>query len=190
MFTYCHNNPICNYDPSGEFAISLTVLGLVIGVAAGAIIGGAVTHNVAEDSGAEGWELAGWTALGVLGGGLIGGAFGAGCGALTTQLTGIIGLSVTKYSIIPVRGITLLGNMPAYLTEAASIGAGFYHISDELYESLSVIDRLGNNMQYIKDAAALGSQFILSPDWVTKVGSTLWYEICCLVEDAIAWIMY
>lgn len=55
-------------DPSGKFAISLTVLGLIVGAVIGATAGGIVAYNVAKDHGAEGWELIGWTTLGIVGG--------------------------------------------------------------------------------------------------------------------------
>ena len=103
------------FDPSGKFAISLTVLGLIVGAVIGATAGGIVAYNVAKDHCAEGWELIGWTTLGIVGGGIIGGALGAGAGALATKLTGIYGYSVTKYSIIPIKKITVLGHMPGIL---------------------------------------------------------------------------
>ncbi|MDD4157009.1 MAG: RHS repeat-associated core domain-containing protein [Candidatus Cloacimonetes bacterium] len=76
LFTYCNNNPAMNVDPSGCFAISLTILGLIIGAVVGATAGGIVAHNVAKENDAEGWELFGWTMLGIIGGGTIGGTLG------------------------------------------------------------------------------------------------------------------
>ena len=82
MYAYCNNNPIMYTDETGAFAISLTVLGFIIGAAIGATAGGIIAYNIAEEQGATGQELVGWTALGIVGGGIVGGAIGAGAGAL------------------------------------------------------------------------------------------------------------
>ncbi len=42
------NNPIMYYDPTGHFAISLTMLGLIIGVAIGVTAGGIAAYNIAK----------------------------------------------------------------------------------------------------------------------------------------------
>ena len=61
--------------------ISTSVLiGAIVGAVIGAVVGGIVTYNVAQDSGAEGWELFGWTASGVVGGSVIGAIVGAAIG--------------------------------------------------------------------------------------------------------------
>ena len=86
LYCYCNNDPINYADPSGHFMISTAVavgfwIGLAVGTIAGATAGGIIAHNIAEDRGAEGWELLGWTALGILGGGLLGGVSGAAIGS-------------------------------------------------------------------------------------------------------------
>ena len=149
-----------------------------------------MAYNVAQDHGAEGWELFWWTLAGIVGGGIIGGALGAGVGALATQATGVLGLSITKYSIIPIKGVTVLGNMPGYIAAAKATGSGYYLISDKLWESMSVAERWANNMQYIKDAYSLGSQFALVPARVVKVGTTFMQEIQHLIENGIPWTMF
>ena len=48
MYSYCGNDPINKYDPSGHFAIStlvLTIVGTAVLITAGAIIYGAVTDT-------------------------------------------------------------------------------------------------------------------------------------------------
>ncbi len=177
-------------DPSGHFAISLTLLGLIVGAVVGATIGGIAAYNIAKDHGAEGWELFGWTMAGIVGGGIIGGALGAGIGAIVTKVTGVIGLSITKYSIIPIKGTTILGDMPGYIGAAQATGLGYYLISNKLWENLDATQRWLNNMQYIKDANTLGSQFALVPDFVVKAGTTLWQEIQYLIENGIPWILF
>ncbi len=86
LYCYCNNDPVNYADPSGRFMISTAVavgfwIGLAIGALAGATAGGIIAYNIAEDRGAEGWELLGWTALGILGGGLLGGVLGAAIGS-------------------------------------------------------------------------------------------------------------
>ena len=132
----------------------------------------------------------GWTLLGVVGGGVIGGALGAGAGALATKATGIIGLSITRYSILPIKSITVLGHMPGYISAATATGSGYYLISNELWESLDATQRWLNNMQYIKDAHALGSQFVLVPSKVVQAGFTFWKEIQYLIEHGIPWTLF
>ena len=180
--------PVMYSDPSGKFAISLTILGLIIGAVVGATAGGIVAYNVAKDHGTEGWDLVGWTALGIVGGGLIGGALGAGVGALATKITGIYGFSVTKYHILPIKQVTILGHK-GYVAAATSVGAGYYQIPYKLYSKLEQSGKhLHYNLQYLKDAHSLGSQFEVIPNRVVDSGSMLYYELQYLVEKGIAWI--
>ena len=86
LYAYCNNDPVNYADPSGHFMISTAVavgfwIGLAVGAIAGATAGGIIAHNIAEDHGAEGWELFAWTMLGIVGGGAIGGAVGAALGS-------------------------------------------------------------------------------------------------------------
>ena len=86
LYCYCGNDPINFVDPSGHFLISTAVavgfwIGLAVGAIAGATAGGIIAHNIAENHGAEGWELFAWTMLGIVGGGAIGGAVGAALGS-------------------------------------------------------------------------------------------------------------
>ncbi|MDD2259455.1 MAG: hypothetical protein WC278_05750 [Bacilli bacterium] len=176
-------------DSTGEFPITLAILGLIIGAVVGTTVGGVIAYNVAKDHGAEGWDLFGWTSVGALGGGLVGGAFGAGAGALVTHFTGITGLSVTKYSITFTSKVTVLGHTPGYIAAAKATGSGYYLISDDLYNKLQLSNQgWSNNLQYLKDAHKLGTQFVVALDFVVRSGGILWQEIQYLVEQGIAWI--
>ncbi|MCD4827746.1 MAG: hypothetical protein K8Q99_08215 [Acholeplasmataceae bacterium] len=124
---------------------------------------------------------------GIVGGGVIGGALGAGIGSLITNATGIYGLSITKYYILPIKQVTVLGHY-GYSATAASVGAGSYQISTKLYNSLSPTVRSTNNMQYIKDAIQAGSQFEIIPTRVVDSSCMLYYELRYLVERGIQWI--
>ena len=190
LYCYCNNDPVNKIDPSGRFAISLTMLGLIIGAAIGATAGGVIAYKAAQNQGAEGWELFGWTMAGIVGGGIIGGALGAGLGALVTKATGVIGFSITKGSIMSVKSVTLLGNMSSYTNLAGNVGAGYYHISRNLLKGASNVYQWTKNLQYIKDAVSLGSQFVLAPDKVVGVGTMLWLELQYLIENGVSWIMY
>lgn len=118
------------------------------------------------------------------------GAIGAGVGALVTNFTGIVGLSITKLSIIPIKSVTVLGHMPGYIGAATATGSGFYLISEELYNSMTLAQQWENNMQYLKDANVLGTQFVLFTERVVQAGTTFWKEIQFLIENNIPWIIF
>ncbi len=82
LYAYCGNNPVINYDPTGEFFLTCLLIGLIAGAIIGATIGGVVAYNNAVESGATGWDLFGQTLLGIFAGAVIGGAIGAAVGAL------------------------------------------------------------------------------------------------------------
>ena len=165
------------------------MLGLIIGAAIGAAVGGFIAYKTAQNQGAEGWDLFSWTLAGVVGGGIVGAAIGAGVGAIATQATGILGFSITKGSIMSIKSVTLLGNMPSYTNFAGNVGAGYYHISRNLLKGASNVYQWTKNLQYIKDAVSLGSQFVLAPDKVVGSGTILWLEIQYLIENGIPWTM-
>lgn len=190
LYSYCSNNPIMKTDANGKFAVSLTLIGLICGAIVGATVGGVMTYNVAKSNGAQGGELFGWTMAGILGGGIIGGALGAGVGALITKATGIIGLSITKYYILPIKNITMLGSMPGYITAANATGAGYYLISNQLWDKLSVAERWVSNAGYLVDSIKLGSNFVIYSERIVNDGSSLWYEIQFLIEHGIPWEMF
>ena len=189
LYAYCNNDPVNYCDPSGNLGVSLAVLGAIVFGIIGAATGGVIAYNVAKDNGAEGWDLVGWTTLGILGGGLIGAALGYGVGALVTKLTGIIGLSITKYAILPIKNITVLGNMGTYVDIATTISAGYFSITPKIWELFSNTGKWLSNMKYLEDANSLGSQFVITPEKVVEVGTTLWKEIHFLIENSIPWIM-
>ena len=192
LYCYCNNDPVNYADPSGRFAISLTILGLIIGAAIGATVGGVVAYNVAEDQGAEGWELFGWTMAGIVGGGIIGGALGAGVGALVTQATGVLGFSVVSGHVFTVTKTMVLGHY-GYTSLATSLGYGFYQVSDELYNSMTNAQRWAMNSQFLADCAKLGANFIveatrtISPVYRGNI-SYLYYEIQYLLGKGYIWL--
>ena len=190
LYCYCNNDPVNYADPSGRLAITLAALGAIIFGVVGATIGGVIAYNIAKNNGAEGWDLFGYTMLGILGGGLIGAAIGYGAGALITHFTGVVGVSITKYSIIPVKKITLLGHYETYRQLAKNIGAGTYYILPHIYDYLKSkgIEWI-NNLQYLIDANSLGTQFVISPEFVVLSDGTLWKEIQYLISNSIPWIM-
>ena len=103
VYVYCANNPVNNFDPTGEFVISTAVL---IGIGIGALIGGvasgaygynkAVKSNVPEG---QRWKcVVGYGLGGAVIGGVIGGFVGYGIGvALGAKASsGLVVKSVSK----------------------------------------------------------------------------------------------
>jgi hypothetical protein len=167
----------------------LALIGIVGGAVVGAVIGAITANTIAKEKGVEGKQLALETTLGAVCGAAVGGTLGACGAAVVTKLTGIVGFSVTRVSILPIRNLTLLGNMPGYVDAANVVNAGFYQISEKVEQSLPVAQQVANNAQYLEDAYALGSQFILSPDKVIEVGKRFWMEVQFLMDNGIPWIM-
>ena len=168
------------------------MIGLILGVAAGATAGGVIAYNVAQDRGAEGWELFGWTMAGIFGGGIIGGALGAGAGALATQITGVLGFSVVNGNIFTVTNTMVLGHF-GYTALASTLGYGYYQISDQLYNSMNHAQRWAMNSQFLADCVKLGANFIveatrpISPLYKGNI-SYLYYEIQYLLEKGYMWL--
>ena len=192
LYCYCKNNPIMNVDPSGHFAISLTMIGLIVGAVIGATAGGIAAYNIARDQGAEGWKLFGWTIAGIVGGGIIGGALGAGAGALVTKATGILGLSIVKGNVFVVTKTMVLGHY-GYAALGTSLGYGFDEISDDLYYSMTDAQRWAMNSQFLNDCYRLGANFIVEPTRTispTYNGNVSWlyYEIQYLIDKGYQWL--
>lgn len=190
LYAYCNNNPIMNTDANGKFAISLSLLGAIVGAIIGATVGGVVAYDIAKNKGYTGWKLCGATLAGIFGGALLGGALGYGVGAIVTKATGIIGLSITKYYVLPIKSVTMLGSMPGYISAASSTGAGYYLISNQLWDRLSIVERWASNAQYLADAIKLKSSFVIYSEKVVNEGSSLWREIQFLIENGIPWEMF
>ncbi len=192
LYTYCNNDPVNYCDPSGHFAISLTVLGLIAGSIIGGAIGGIAAYNTAKDNGVTGWDLFGWTMVGVLGGGIVGGVAGAGIGALVTKATGVLGYSIIKGNIFTVTKTMVIGHY-GYASVATSLGYGFYQISSELYNSMNDIQRWEMNSQFLDDCAKLGANFlveatrVISPIYNGMI-SYLYYEIEYLLQKGYVWL--
>ena len=190
LFAYCKNNPTNLFDKSGEFGISLALIGIVAGAVVGAVAGAITAYSVAKEKGVDGKELAAKTALGAVAGAAVGGALGAGGAALVTKLTGIVGISITGGKVLAVKAVTLLGSIPGYVEAARRIGAGCFNIPEEAYKAMSEAQQWATNAQYIDDAIALGSKFVVYAEKVVKTTSVLWNEINQLIERGIAWTMY
>ena len=161
LYAYCYHNPIMYYDPTGHFAVTLTVIGLIIGAIIGATIGGIVAYNVASSNGTTGWELAGWTILGILTGGIIGGALGAAVGALGGAIFPGINAALANGISISVPMLANLGGVLGFgMTEVAVSGA--------VVSSVAVSGAVA--------AGILGSMYLFSkrdpstnkPSWVNK----------------------
>ena len=117
LYAYCGNNPVINYDPTGELFLTCLLIGLIAGAIIGAVIGGVVAYNKAVESGATGWELFGQTVLGVFTGAVIGGAIGA-----------VIGAGIGIGAEIFAAGLSMFGaglsGTGLVLSSGAVLGAG------------------------------------------------------------------
>ncbi len=76
LYAYCGNNPVMYIDPNGHFPISLTILGLILGVGAG--LGTAAYIDYKDDGQIFNGSVAWYDYLGAA---VLGGAIGAGLGA-------------------------------------------------------------------------------------------------------------
>lgn len=122
LFTYYQNNPVRFADPEGKFAIAALAL---IGIAAGAIIGGAIGGFNAYTSGTS--------VLGGIAGGITAG-LGMGIGAAV--ITGGIALSATfaSFAVLIGVGIGALGGLIGSMIEGVSNHS--IDIPDVLFDSV------------------------------------------------------
>ena len=108
-YTYCGNNPVNYYDPSGHL-ISLIVVLMITGAIAGASLGGLIAGFTAYNNGSRGWDLFGSILLGTLGGGAIGVVAGFAMGVLGPAIGGL--------------GVKVLGDTLAASAVATAFAAG------------------------------------------------------------------
>lgn len=112
LYSYCINDPVNYYDPSGHFIISL-IIGLAI---TGAAIGGAVSGVSAYNNGARGWDVVGAVAAGAV----VGGAIGAAAGAMAAGGVALISGGASMIS----SGLAAGGGMLALAGGGTAAGAG------------------------------------------------------------------
>ena len=143
LYTYCYNNPVMYYDPSGYSAI---IVGLIIGAIVGATVGGALAYSLASQSGKEGWELAGFTILGIFGGALLGAAIGAGLGYVwgTTFSLTLPTLGFVNFGGILDIGVTGSATLTIPLGKIIVVG-GVYELAKGLTVMAASTERPRNN---------------------------------------------
>ena len=157
LYMYCANNPVSNYDPTGNFILTALIVGVVAGAVIGGTIGGTVAYNSAKSSGLEGSDLF-WATVGGVGkGALIGGVAGGLAGA-TAGVAIEYGLASTAATAM----ITATATITAKATEVTAL------------QAKKSINDGDNGWQIVNDC--IGSIFsnggkIISPAF-TKVGTT------------------
>ncbi len=122
LYAYCGNNPVMNVDPTGTFFL----MALLIGLIAGAVIGGAVNGVIAYNNGARGWELVGQIALGAVVGGVIGAAAGAVVGvggAIMGMGANLLGMGLSGGGLALANGM-VLGAGATALVGVAGVAVG------------------------------------------------------------------
>ena len=120
----------------------------------------------------------------------MGGIIGYAAGSVITEFTGIVGLSITKYYVLPIKAITVIGSNPAYVNLAKYIGASAFNIPEEIYLSLNPCEQWKLNATFLNDAITLGSEFVVTGIRAAKPTSALWDEIEFLIEHGIDWRMF
>ena len=118
VYAYCANNPVNFSDPTGEFIFAALIIGAAAGAVVGGFIGGTVAYNSAKSSGLEGSDLFWATASGVGKEALVGGVAGG--------LVGATGGIVAAYGVTSVAGtamITGTATITAKTTEVTALQA-------------------------------------------------------------------
>ena len=118
VYAYCANSPVNFTDPTGEFVLTVLIVGVVAGAVIGGGIGGTVAYNSAKSSGLEGSDLF-WATAG-------GAAKGAAIGGVAGGLAGATGGVIAAYGATSVAGtamITTTATITAKATEVTALQA-------------------------------------------------------------------
>ena len=123
LYAYCGNNPVMNVDPNGNLFF---LFSLLIGIAAGALIGGTIGGVTAYFKGESFWG-------GVISGALIGGVLG---GALITggaTMLAIAGKTVSGFIVAStlVGKTALVAGMAATVFNASMVAGSFAYAINE-----------------------------------------------------------
>ena len=120
LYTYCLNNPVMGYDPSGKLAATTFIIAiLALTTVGGIVIGGIKAYNNAVDSGKTGRDLV----KSILGGMLLGAALGVAAGGLIIAATGA---AVAAFAAISGASMATIFGMAAI--KVAYIGIAIYNI--------------------------------------------------------------
>ena len=142
LYTYCHNNPIINIDPSGNFILTALVVGAIAGAVIGGAVGGVSSYKSAKEEGKTGSDLFWSTAAGIGKGAVVGGVGGG--------LIGAAGGVVATYGAASVAGTVAISSGITITSKAEEVGILQYKKSKNEGKSNSqitnnVISSLFNN---------------------------------------------
>ena len=153
-FSYCANDPVNNYDPSGLIAMSTCV---IIGIGIGALIGGSIGYVLATKNGytvKDGWEFWQYICGGIVIGGVAGGILGYFGGAYFGASGIKAGSLASKISMSKIRTLGKMGEKLAKIKKNTqrieSINkTAKYRIPDILDKKLKII----GDVKYVKKQA-------------------------------------
>lgn len=122
LYAYCNNDPVNMYDPTGHFAISALIIGLVVGVAATGL------KDYLNDGKIFNGDVSGWEYFGSAVSGILGGAAGQ-AGNILVRVAGAIGSEIigglisenVNYSWNSLKNNIITGLVSAGIGEGLSI---------------------------------------------------------------------
>ena len=204
LYAYCGNNPVMYIDPTGTFFFTTLLIGLI----AGAVIGGAVNGVIAYNNGARGWDLVGQIALGAVVGGVIGAAAGAvvgAGGAIMGMGANLLGMGLNGGGLALANGMVLGAGTVALAGAAGAVVGGAIVVGGitVALEGLNVLfsknatrygkSKLGSNHRYNKQFDAFWREYgngnldkrRAFHDFISKKGQDAWEDLLKAWEEFI-----
>ena len=129
LYSYCNNNPVNYYDPSGHF-IAL----LIASIVGFAVLGGVAAGLTAYENRASGW--------GIFGSALLGTLFGGAIGALAGLAMGFIGPAIGGLGAMLFGDVMAMSGAMALVGVLAQLGV----VAGAIYVTAAGATALGNIM--------------------------------------------
>ena len=94
LYTYCYNNPVMYFDPSGTDAVVIILA--IVGAIVGAVTVGGAVYYAASNAGVIGDELVTYTIIGAVAGAIVGGLIGYFLPSVLPAVTQGVGFTLPK----------------------------------------------------------------------------------------------